>query len=583
MYSLSVIFFAFLLTVSAQVRDRQDRNGSAARARALEYLLDNYRTLSSDDYRAFQRVCPRLDQTPGPNAGYCERAYRRYRRVISTATEMLAPLKGTTVEEATVANLLTCLPPREEFTDLSDILASLQQTCSPLTVGESRRFPNPQTPGHSYNLKRVDGNTYEATVVVNFTRTSGDVSPAQMLQRSNECFQALAPYLKTPAGEQLRIRNITPSEAESQMNSFERPPALNITIEEGGDDPAKQVRGHAHAYTDNFKCETIIHETLHHLGLCDEYPESDNSIPRNPDGTRRMDAAGIAVPSMVEWNSCRVVPKTNTIMSAMNTAVMDTIPLSISCQCRAGAAGDGCRAAMTSQDPRNVRARNLLTQPTALRVFQYPTMQKCGPITDSAELGRLRSLTPPEQRLRLIGSDAENFIIVETNLSTSTTGFSPWETFKRCRCQGNEDCRRGFERGRAHLNGSEPISMASCPFEMEPRLPGDPLFRYLGGAGIARPGQSTTFTSEGMNFVSTPVVRSQALLAPNHLPRIIFGGCQTGPASTYNRCAAFSQRARPEVVPEYCAAYPERCCSSRPSECNNDEYFLGLGSQAGGQ
>ncbi len=189
--------------------------------------------------------------------------------------------------------------------------------------------------------------------------------------------------------------------------------------------------------------------------------------------------------------------------------------------------------------------------------------------------------TQIENRVRMIGNDPENFILSETLMGVDTYGLFPSETFKRCSCQGNAECLAGVRRGVAHLEGRTPVSMTLCPWEMEPTPPGDPLFHFQSGAGLAAAGDSTSFTPDGFRFITTPTISSQALLAPNHLSRIVYGGCETGPAASYNQCQQFAQRARADQNPEYCAAHPDRCCTSRPEQCSSDQHYLGLGGSAG--
>lgn len=164
-----------------------------------------------------------------------------------------------------------------------------QQNCAELPVGGVRVSHYDQNRGvlsGDYSLKRVTQNTYQARLNVTFNDGGGPGSGARMFARSRECLAQAAPYMKGPGGETLDIQILSPQEILS-LPAVERPRQLNISIDSPGQG------GHSYNFPSSFNCQDIIHEYLHHLGLCDEY---------NPSGTWNATTSGAN-------SSCRVQPR----------------------------------------------------------------------------------------------------------------------------------------------------------------------------------------------------------------------------------------------------------------------------------
>jgi hypothetical protein len=161
----------------------------------------------------------------------------------------------------------------------------------PLQVGQTMRFNHRsrlQIPAYQV-VKRLDQNRYEATLNLNVTDVANPENGPATLAKIRGCMELVAPALKGPENKSLRIRILTPEETAA-LPEAERPQQVNISVA-----PATEPRGHATNYLNSWKCDTITHEILHLLGLCDEYHENGGFV--------------------AEW-SCRVVPRGNSIMAS---------------------------------------------------------------------------------------------------------------------------------------------------------------------------------------------------------------------------------------------------------------------------
>lgn len=82
----------------------------------------------------------------------------------------------------------------------------------------------------------------------------------------NSCLQKYEPFLKGPNGEKLSIRATNNSKIDP----------ISIDVLSSG------MRAHAHGYNEDIDCPTVLHETLHILGLEDEYPEEVSGFIIDP-------------------------------------------------------------------------------------------------------------------------------------------------------------------------------------------------------------------------------------------------------------------------------------------------------------
>ncbi len=519
-----------------------------ARARLTDYILDNYETFNEESFKSFRRNCPDLGSTTSTNSEFCSFYYRRYRRVLTNLGQMMGAVKARDVNDNEVLNAVACLPPRDQFSDISDVLQSLDQVrdCAPLEPGSFRRFPSGRTT-HNYLLKRNADGVYEASVVVNFQYVSGSMNAEQMQTRANNCFNMLAPALRTPSGEQLRVRYYNPTEADSQLRPFERPTNINVTLNKGDIGPSAEVRGNTATFTDNFACETIMHETLHYLGLCDEYPETDH--------TPGADGRNLA-----DNYACRVVPKTNTIMGQHSEAISTSVPLRFSCQCT----DESCRQSLAANTPEAVNIRSIMGQKSPYQIFRS-AMSSCHAV-DYREMANFPNRNPGDRIV--IHSETPGNIVFESRYLMSQAGRPLYSTRNvvRCNCTTPE-CTRDLARGLEEVKGMRGNSLSVCPEHMRPTDTSRQPLRWLSGATPVDPTrEQTRVEGDVFHIVKTPS-GTPSLLAPNHMARIIYGNCSTGPAASYNTCQAFA----------YASLSSPTCSSKSASQCSDDRYYLGIG------
>lgn len=519
-----------------------------ARARLTDYLLDNYETFNEENFKSFRRNCPDLGNTTSANASFCSFYYRRYRRVLTNLGELMGAVKARDVNETEVLNAVSCLPPRDQFSDISDVLQSLDQArdCAPLEPGSFRRFPSGRTT-HNYLLKRNGDGVYEASVVVNFQYLSGTMNAQQMQTRANNCFNMLAPALRTPSGEQLRVRYYSPAEADAELRPYERPTNINVTLNQGSTGPSSELRGNTATFTDNFGCETIMHETLHYLGLCDEYEERDH--------TPGSDGKNLA-----DNYACRVIPRTNTIMGQHSDAISASVPLRFSCQCT----DESCRQSLAANTPEAANIRSIMGQKSPYQVFKS-AMGSCRAVAYQ-EMPNF-PLRNPGERI-VIHSETPGNIVFESRYLMSQTGRPLYSTRNvvRCHCTTPE-CERDLARGLEYVKNTSGNSLVSCPEHMRPLDPSRQPLRFIPGATPVDPTrEQTRVEGDVLHIVKAPA-GTPSLLAPNHMARIIYGNCSTGPAASYNTCQAFA----------YASLSSPVCSNKSSTQCSDDRYYLGIG------
>lgn len=84
-----------------------------------------------------------------------------------------------------------------------------------------------------------------------------------MLNRANQCFSELRDRLRDPDGNVFRLR-IAPKALDPKT----APRVVAVT---------DIRRANSLDWNSGLSCETIVHETLHHLGLVDQYQETDTA------------------------------------------------------------------------------------------------------------------------------------------------------------------------------------------------------------------------------------------------------------------------------------------------------------------
>ncbi len=178
-------------------------------------------------------------------------------------------------------------------------------SCVQLDPGQSKVITGKTgTPiAGNYTLTRLSGSAYRATVNPQFADAGGGQSAdlqASYRARLAACFARVSPYLKNSDGSTLELR------LAEEGSDVPQPSQIPVRA-----DAKSQARGHALFWSSGVNdCPTMLHETLHWLGLPDEYEETqwanecralgpENSIMRSPVAAYRAVAADVEMTRIV--------------------------------------------------------------------------------------------------------------------------------------------------------------------------------------------------------------------------------------------------------------------------------------------
>ncbi len=147
--------------------------------------------------------------------------------------------------------------------------------CSEIKKGESRAFNSSQLSkarvsirGGDYRLNRVSPTEYRVDIPIDFDASDilkkhQDEVDVKMKNRIKKCFSLMKPGFRGPDGKVLhinivdKVENLEPSKVKISYND---------QIIRANDENWKLIQ----------RCSVTIHETLHLLGLSDEYEEHDS-------------------------------------------------------------------------------------------------------------------------------------------------------------------------------------------------------------------------------------------------------------------------------------------------------------------
>jgi len=423
-----------------------------------------------------------------------------------------------------------CLNPEQPLTGIlnNGLSASLQSLediagCSLPAVGSSvrhnlagnttNRIPN----NSQFVLRRPANKSW--VVEFNATFSAGPNVTAEQAQqieeRTRQCFAQSSTAMVGPDGHRLRM--------ELRNASSPNPvgPEIPITVMPTG-------RGNANTFSLEFTCATIVHEFLHHAGLCDEYPETEPSSVQNA-------------------SSCRVVVQQGSIMSVEMGKVYDE---------RVGLA----KRCLVPESSRWRTAPHehldIEMSPSGVDVFSQMTDRR------AADNGwcTMRTFNPTSARPAVTSYMARGFDIPRgfeidfpgRNVNAGDT--RPVQTRLACRCPaGNQECVESIQAVRDH------VTQAYLP---ERR-------RYHCPYGTTEASSTAVDQDFGVNdqraqgyieFRSRP--RSNlSLLHPAHFLRVLRGSCRAiDQQMLYDRCAQFAYRhSMPENAPADCSTVPAEC------------------------
>ncbi|HXH29569.1 MAG TPA: hypothetical protein VNJ01_02040 [Bacteriovoracaceae bacterium] len=453
-----------------------------------------------------------------------------------------------------VENSYICDQP---YSDISEILKKLKDyekpmVCRELENGQSKVVSfgggDITSVGGKYALKkRSDGKGFDVTVGVNFKNTNDGVTPQDMLKRVQGCMKEVSPYMKGPKGDALNFE-IVSAEKISELPRNQRPPINDISIE------GKGHRSHSSGYASKIDCSTIVHEVMHLLGLCDEYSEKSNG-------------------------ACRVVPRTNSIMSHNTTAYKELVPHVETCHCTSDPklepavpwASRVCSKVMngTFVKTKSEELKKFYLMATFSEVTTPNFRNKyCKPSLELAPTNwETVSKNPVSAYLK--SESSTQFIVVTRSLEDKRA--MPVEEIT-CGCEDPTDA-----------NCLAAITEATVAIKKIPQTPRKTCPSYTTKYNVWQPkyqvgdldGRNNTFDGSELKIAYTPLIDS--LLAPNHYERIIGGACPEK-AAKYNECAQWAyvtpgKSLWGSLKEKHGAVAPS--CDNVPAHCKNDDEYLG--------
>ncbi len=248
---------------------------------------------------------------------------------------------------------------RNLLLELGEVISASR--CARLPVGEAANIGLPGGPPYSsvpanYRLKRTDESHFDIEVPVHFRPESDQQA---MTAKANECLKKVAPLMKGAGGKTMQIQLVSSSQPPTKMNqidsfdplvcakvqsvidkfdsghpiwSIEEFPKeiqdeLKPLLTEEQDyrfyvdkDCARENSGSWKTSTD---CSIMTHETLHLLGLADEYPETALGYVIDPVTKRAREIKTLKEKQGVTLDrvsyDCRQVTFAGSIMSNQTT------------------------------------------------------------------------------------------------------------------------------------------------------------------------------------------------------------------------------------------------------------------------
>lgn len=509
------------------------------RQKLLDYLVDHHSEFQQPYVRDYLKNCPQMQST----SAWCATTFNFNNNLLTQFSNLLGQVRNETISQDRAYSVVACLPAAPpQFSELEDILKRLdtKPQCDALSNGELKITA---VDNEQFILRRKSDNNYEAIINLDFQNVDGNISPAEMHAKINRCLSEFTPYLKSPTGETLHIRVMSTPEIQSNFPRGQWIPSTTVNLHRGSvTNSSGQVvnyRADSRNYPDSIECPTILHESLHHLGLCDEYHENSTEILPGQTQTYK------------DAFSCRVVPDNNTVMGQQVQAIGQVVPSRITCQCSTAA----CRNTLQATDSESMMIKNLMTRAIAYGSINYAVSRFCRNEYLDPRIHPLRETDKP----RVLMSQTNHSVQFENrsfNEFPGSNGSGAKILLSRqlmtCDCGTNADCLANLPKAIEEINQNGPAT--SCPMSMT--LIPEATF-------VAPQGAVTRINGDKLEIVSTPT-RSN-LLSPNHFNKILYGNCQTGPAADYNMCASLAYKSTSDPA----------CNPQSQATCGNDSFFLG--------
>ena len=366
---------------------------------------------------------------------------------------------------------------------------------------------------------------WEIEFNANFTAGAGvpEAQAAVLRQRTEACFAQASAMMAGPGDNMLRLK-LRPVSGGSSPT----PPAININLIPSG-------RGDASNFAVTFDCATIVHEFLHHAGLCDEYPEMNSG-------------------QIVNASSCRAIVASGSIMSQEMIKVYDDVVGSTR-ECRFPSNSAWLTMPRGHLDIAMIKSAQILSSDTAYR-----------PAFDAGWC--VHNSFAPTSAEPLIETHSARFSNLQrgwrmyypaTDIAHPTG--APMLNGLTCQCPaGNAECMPEIARLKAAMTELYSSSSKSfnCPYGISPTVP-------------ANINMAPGFVDDRAH--GRVVIRNRpsgkSLLHPGHFSRLLRGSCRSQDSKNwYDVCARYAYKhSEPDGLNGNCA--------SVPPECRDPQTFLG--------
>ncbi len=255
---------------------------------------------------SFPPGCASRSDTP-----VCKRVENSLVALLNGLEPIRRDVYGDNPESISFTEATICLRESNDKYEIIDSLFSNVrdiESCVKLRSGEERVVDTYPIEGGQYKLRRNGAGSYEAVIGLNLMPVdlSGsaediDNQVRNFRQKYTNCLNEAAPMLRGPGGERLSIRIA----GETEVTGV-RP--YSVTLRQAIPRANMLLLGL------DVQCSTILHETMHMLGLVDEYEETWSGYcldPSNPDSVPvRVDSG-----AMFSEYDCRVMGPEYSIMS----------------------------------------------------------------------------------------------------------------------------------------------------------------------------------------------------------------------------------------------------------------------------
>lgn len=361
-------------------------------------------------------------------------------------------------------------------------------------------------------------------------RSKPVTTPDQMRARVTACLQEASPAMKGPNGKMLAVKLLDDTEI-SALPREQRPPEYRIRI------IPNNFRGDAASYVENASCAFIVHETLHLMGLCDEYKEHD---PQR---------AGI----------CRAHIEAETIMSNHVKIYADASHRQLQCECN-----ETCQLAKSRPE-----SWKFYTSAGIKDIQSMVGASLCADSKSETEITAEQAFSKPKVSL---ANSTGPVKIIQTFAGVRQGRLAYYQNEQTCSCYpGISNCQAKLEQLKVLAARPEKITNQLCPYNLlaEKTITSAPAQKISDVVG------------NSFSLYSPP--KRDALLAPAHFDRIVSGLCSTPQTTKYRRCAEWAYKLMPsdevcnKTTAESCiTARANENCSGRPAACNDATHFLGL-------